>query len=142
MFAADGRLVSVTSRNLGRRGRVGAWATALRRELGRVDALVLEGDRSLVPAWRRTFEPRGTEVVLVEAERWRQALLHPRERRDARAAKSAARELAAVAVAQLSDLPASQLRHDAAEAVLIGLWGLKELGWIAAYPSGLDPRRR
>lgn len=142
VFDGGGRLVSVTSRNLGQRGRVRQLATALRRELDRVDVLVLEGDRSLAPGWRRAFEPRGTEVVLVEAEEWRRALLHPRERRDARTAKAAARDLAAVAVAELSTLAGSSLRHDAAEAVLIGVWGLRELGWVAAWPPGLDPRRR
>ena len=142
VFGGEGRLVSVGSRNLGRRGQVRQLAAALRRELERVDALILEGDRTLAPGWQRAFEPRGTEVVLVEAERWRQALLHPRERRDARTAKAAARELAAVAVGELSDRPVSGLRHDAAEAVLIGVWGLRELGWIDAWPPGLDPRRR
>lgn len=142
VFGGDGRLVSVGSRNLGRRGRVRQVATALRRELDRVDALVLEGDRSLAPPWRAVFEPRGTEVVLVEAERWRQALLHPRERRDGRTAKAAARELADVAASGLSERPVGRLRHDAAEAVLIGVWGLRELGWIDAWPPGLDLRHR
>ncbi len=142
VFGGDGRLVSVGSRNLGRRGQVRRAAIGLRREVGRVDALVLEGDRSLVPAWRHTFEPRGSEVVLVEAERWRRALLHPRERRDGRTAKAAARGLTAVAVAELADRNLPDLRHDAAEAVLIGLWGLRELGWIRSWPPGLDPHQR
>ena len=142
VFGGDGRLVSVGSRNLGSRGRLRQVATALRRELERVDALVLEGDRSLAPAWRGVFEPRGTEVVLVEAERWRRALLHPRERRDARTAKASAQGLADIAVSALSAHPVGRLRHDAAEAVLIGVWGLRELGWIDAWPDGLDPRRR
>ena len=142
VFGGDGRLVSVASRNLGRRGRVRQVATAMRRELDRVDALVLEGDRSLAPAWRQAFAPRGTQVVLVEAERWRQELLHPRERRDGRTAKAAARELADVAVRELSGRTVTPLRHDAAEAVLIGVWGLRQLGWLDAWPVGLDLRRR
>ena len=142
VFGGDGLLVSVGSRNLGRRGRVRPVATALRRELDRVDALVLEGDRSLAPAWQQVFGPRGTQVVLVEAERWRHELLHPRERRDARSAKAAARELAAVAVKELSGRAVTPLRHDAAEAVLIGVWGLRQLGWLDAWPPGLDLRRR
>ena len=141
-FDAAGRLLRVGSRNLGSRGSVRATAAGLRRDLGRVDVLVLEGDRTLAGAWQREFGPRGTEVVLVEAEWWRRALLHPRERRDAASAKAAAGELARAAVVHLGGTAPPTLRHDAAEAVLIGVWGLRTLGWISAWPPGLDPRQR
>jgi hypothetical protein len=141
-FDGTGRLLRVGSRNLGSRGRLRAAAAGFRRELGRVDVLVLEGDRTLAGAWEREFLPWGTEVVLVEAERWRRALLHPRERRDAATAKAAAGELARLAVDHLGGSRPPSLRHDAAEAVLIGVWGLRTSGWIAAWPPGLDPRRR
>ena len=31
----------------------------------------------------------------------------------------------------------TSLRHDAAEAILIGLWGVLELGWVDALPAGV-----
>lgn len=32
---------------------------------------------------------------------------------------------------------ATSLRHDAAEAILVGLWGALDLGWLTAIPPGL-----
>ena len=31
----------------------------------------------------------------------------------------------------------TSLRHDAAEAILIGLWGVLQARWLAAMPKGL-----
>lgn len=141
-FDDRGRLRRVGSQHLGRRGQVRGLAARLRRELGRVDALVLEGDRDLAAAWRRELEPRGAEVLHVTPEDWREALLHPRERRDGATAKQVARQLAGQAVKVLGGSSPPRLRHDAAEAVLIGVYGLVALGWVPALPAPLDPRRR
>jgi hypothetical protein len=34
------------------------------------------------------------------------------------------------------------LRTGGADAVLIGLWGCLEIGWLDGLPPALDPRRR
>ena len=31
----------------------------------------------------------------------------------------------------------TSLRHDAAEAILIGLWGVLEAGWLEQLPAGI-----
>lgn len=142
VFDGHGALVSVTSRNLGTRTRLRAAATTVLRELGRVDVLVVEGDRTIAKAWVRPALARGAEVLEVTPERWRAALLHPRERRDGRSAKAAAVPLATTAVRELGGRAPTSLTHDAAEAVLVGVWGLTQVGWLGELPAGLDPRRR
>lgn len=142
VYGPSGRLERYGSRHLGDRARL---RTAAGRILGEVDGLavvVVEGDRGLATAWARHADRRGARTLLVAPETWRARLLHPRERRDAAGAKRAAGALARTAIAELGHRAPTSLRHDAAEAVLIGLWGVLELGWLEALPAALDPRRR
>jgi hypothetical protein len=142
VFDGTGAVRSVTSRNLGRRSRLRGAARAVVGEQDRLDVLVVEGDRGLAAAWERQAAPRGARCLQVTPEVWRARLLHPRERRDGRAAKAAADPLARTAIATLGGQRVTSLRHDAAEAVLIGVWGLLEVGWLDTLPPALDPRRR
>jgi hypothetical protein len=142
VYDGRGRLVRYGSRNFGTRTRLRGGAEAVLRELGRVDVLVVEGDRALGELWMSRAARRGADTLAVTPERWRGRLLHERERRSGREAKVAAGDLARVAIRELGDARPTSLRHDAAEAVLIGLWGCLELGWLDGLPPALDPRRR
>ncbi len=105
--------------------------------LRRVDGLshvVAEGDRTLAQAWEKAAEKQGAGFTLIGAETWRDVLLLPRQQRSGADAKVAADELAREVIDWSgADRPTS-LRHDAAEAILIGLWGVLELGWLDASP--------
>jgi hypothetical protein len=142
VYAGTGRLLRYGSRNFGNRTRLRAGADAVLREAGRVDVLVVEGDRALGDLWAARARRRGATTLEVTPERWRAALLHARERRSGRVAKAAADDLARRTIEVLGDRRPTSLRHDAAEAVLIGLWGCLELGWLAQLPPALDPRTR
>ncbi len=84
----------------------------------------------------------GAQVHRVAPEQRRATLLHPSQRRDGPTAKRSA-DLLARAIIGWSGAPRpSSLRHDAAEAVCIGLWGVRAAGWLPALPPALDPRRR
>jgi hypothetical protein len=142
VYARDGALVSYGSRHFTNRSRLRAGATALLREVGDVEILVVEGDRTLAAVWSSRAARLGAETLEVTPEQWRTALLHPRERRDTRRAKQAADTLARTAIAELSTRAPTSLRHDAAEAVLIGLWAVHETGRLPSLPARLDPNRR
>ena len=58
--------------------------------------------------------------------------LLPREQRSATLAKRAAGTVARRVIAWSGAPRPTSLRHDAAEAILIGLWGVMALGWISA----------
>jgi hypothetical protein len=142
VYEGEGRLTSYGSRNFGTRSRLRGGAEAILREFDGVDVLVVEGDRALGELWAARAARRGATTLTVTPERWRARLLHPRETRRARDAKAAADTLARRAIEVLGDRRPTSLRHDAAEAILIGLWGCLELGWLDGLPPELDPRRR
>jgi hypothetical protein len=142
VYDGGARLLRYSSRNFGTRTRLRGGADAVLREVGRVDVLVVEGDRALGEVWAARARRRGATTLEVTPERWRSRLLHARERRSGQVAKAAADTLARRTIELLGDRRPTSLRHDAAEAVLIGLWGCLELGWLDELPPALDPRRR
>lgn len=96
--------------------------------------LVLEGGGQLESGWLREAERQGIQTRQISAETWRTTLLHPRQRRSGSTAKANADRLAR-AVIEWSDAPRpTTLRHDAAEAILVGLWGVLALGWLDNPP--------
>ncbi len=106
-----------------------------------LDRLVLEGGGDLADVWAREGERRGLHVRVIGAERWRKPLLLPREQRHGSDAKAAADGLARAVIAWSgAKSPTGALRHDAAEAIAIGLWGVLDAGWLDKIP--LPVRRR
>jgi hypothetical protein len=140
-FGADGRLLSYRSTNFGTRERLRRGAPRVLADAGPVDVLVVEGDVSLGRVWGRAAERTGARVLAVPAERWRAALLHPSERRDGQIAKRNADRLARAVIAWSGAVRPTSLRHDAAEAVCIGLWGVLEIGWLDGLPAEVSTRR-
>jgi hypothetical protein len=120
--------------------------TALKKALPRVmdEApevawVVCEGDRHLAALWTRLARLRGAQVMWTSAEVWRPVLLEASARRDGARAKAAAERLARRVIEAIGERRPTSLRHDAAEAILIGLWGLLEIGWLEALPAGVAP---
>ena len=71
----------------------------------------------------------------MHAGEWRRRFLYERERRDGAQAKAHALKLAAQVVAwSEAKGVTAQLGHDAAEAILVGLFGVVEAGWLKDPP--------
>ena len=140
-YARDGRLVWARSQNLGTRTRLRAAAVSVLDGLPGLERLVLEGGGDLARLWVGVAEKRGLGVRVVDAGTWRRALLLPREQRSGADAKAAADGLARAVIAWSgAAAPKGQMRHDAAEAVAVGLWGVLDAGWLDAVPEAV--RRR
>ncbi len=78
--------------------------------------------------WRRRAQALGIEIEWVCSEQWRREVLpHPRQRGYALKEEAIEVALNVIRYYHLS-LPRS-LNHNAAEAILIGLWGAKQRGW-------------
>jgi hypothetical protein len=127
-YGADGRLQRYASRHVANR-------TVLRRAvaevLGRLPALrylVLEGGGPLAEIWGAAARRRRIEVVQISAEEWRRDLLLHREQRCGRQAKLTANRLARQVIEAHGAKRPVALRHDAAEAILAGLWAVRRLG--------------
>jgi hypothetical protein len=135
VYDGQGRLVRYSARSFGTRTRLRRAAYAVLAGIEDLERVVLEGDRGLGEIWERAARRWGVEVVYVPAESWREKLLYPREQRSGADAKRFA-EAMARRIIRWSGVPApTTLRCDAAEAIVIGLWGVLESGWLATVPQ-------
>jgi hypothetical protein len=137
LYGDDGLLRWYRSQNYGTAGRLRRGAAAQLDALPDLAWLVLEGGGALAELWRREGERRGVGVLVTGAEAWRQRLLLAREQRTGAQAKQVADGIARRVVAWSGARSPTSLRHDAAEAILVGLWGVLEVGWLAALPPAL-----
>lgn len=96
--------------------------------------IYLEGSGPLAELWLREAENLSLAVKQISAELWREKLLYARQQTSGHQAKREADGLARKVIEQLGGKKPTQLRHDTAEAILIGLYGLLELGWLKSWP--------
>jgi hypothetical protein len=133
VYGSDGRLRSFRSQNFGKRSRFKAAAWGIAAECEELACVVVEGDRSLASIWEKIAARRDARFEWIDASVWRERLLHRRERRSGAQAKEHAIERARQIV-DASECPGRDLRHDTAEAILIGMWGVLEMGWREESP--------
>lgn len=138
VYDSDGRLEAYRSTNFGALSRLRKAVYGVISEVAGVTHLVIEGGGGGIAApWLKEARRRKLSVRQVDARVWREALLVPRSRRRGVDAKEAADALAREVI-EWSDAPRpTSLRHDAAEAIVIGLWGVLEAGWLTSLPDGL-----
>jgi hypothetical protein len=136
-YGRDGRLARYRSHNFGAPARLRRGAATLLDEVPDLAYLVLEGGGPLADPWEREAERRGVGVLRLAAETWRAELLLSRQQRSGPQAKQHADELARRVIAWSAAPRPTSLRHDAAEAILVGLWAVLQLGWLPALPADL-----
>jgi hypothetical protein len=137
LYGRDGRLISYRSRNFGTATRLRRRVPGLLDELPRLRRIVLEGGGPLARIWEHAALRRAITVRRISAETWRKRLFLVREQRNGPQAKLSATRMAR-RVIEWSDAPRpTALRHDAAEAILVGLWGVLDAGWLTRLPPGM-----
>lgn len=128
-YDSSGRLTRYGSRHFPTRGALKAAVFPMLLEVRDLEWLYAEGSRSLAHPWLKEATKRGASTRLVAAETWRPDILLPREQRTGALAKTHADRVARDVI-RSDGLPGpTSLRHDAAEAILLGLWAVRELGW-------------
>ncbi len=135
LYGQDGRLAWYRSRHFGNRDALRRGVHGLLRSIPDLGLLVLEGGGPLAEIWEREAGRRGLAVRQVAAEQWRERLLEPRERADRARSKTSADRLARQVIEWSGARRPTSLRHDAAEAILIGLWGALDAGWLRDWPE-------
>ncbi|HVR83649.1 MAG TPA: hypothetical protein VMU54_05010 [Planctomycetota bacterium] len=121
-FSASGRLLGYGSRHFGNRA---AFRKAIPNILARypgLEHLVVEGGGDLFVPWEKEGLRRGLRVRQVMGKEWRRTMLTPSQRRNGPEAKAAADRMARSLIHQSGAKRPTSLRHDAAEAVLVGAW--------------------
>ncbi len=138
-YSEEGRLVWYRSTHFGTAGQLKRGAYRILSELDDLGWLVVEGGGRLQGAWSKEAHRRDLHLVEVSAETWRETMMYPRQRATGERAKAHADTLAR-RVIDWSDAPkpTGALRHDAAEAILVGLWGALEIGLLSSRPPFLQ----
>jgi hypothetical protein len=137
LYGEDGKLIWYRSHNFGTTERLRRGAHGILKELPDLAGLVIEGGGNLAVVWEKEAAQRGILVRKIGSEVWRELFLFPRERRSGPEAKKHAGEIARKIIDWSGAARPSSLRHDAAEAILIGLWGVIQFGWLTAVPLEL-----
>lgn len=135
LYADSGRLLWYRSHNLGSSTRLRRAVHGLLNTLPGLAWLVVEGGGGLAEIWEKEAGKRGVATIRIPAERWRERLLLVREQRTGKQAKHSADDLARRVIGWSGAARPTSLRHDAAEAVLIGLWGVLEVEWLDRVPD-------
>ena len=137
LYGWDGKLRRYRSQNFGSRARLRRGVPAVLADEPDLECLVFEGTGPLAEVWQHEADRREVDTLQTTAEVWRPKLLYQRERRSGAQAKHTADGLARRVIEWSGAPRPTSLRHDAAEAILVGLWGVLEVGWLAAMPAPL-----
>ncbi len=135
LYGQDGRLQWYRSHNFGTAARLRRAVRGLLDDIPGLTWLVLEGGGHLADIWKREAERRRIRVRQISAEVWRQLLLLPRQQRRGSQAKASAGDMAKRIIVWSNARRPTSLRDDAAEAILIGLWGTLDIGWLTEVPD-------
>lgn len=114
------------SHNYGAMVRLRRGASTLIASQPDLAMVVVEGGGSVAGPWQKAADFHHIPYCQINAEKWRQDLLYDREQRSGSQAKRAAQQYAAQTIST-ANAPNhyNQLRHDAAEAILVGEWALR-----------------
>ncbi|MEM1271147.1 MAG: hypothetical protein AAGI08_13990 [Bacteroidota bacterium] len=134
-YDATGRLRSYRSTNFGTMSRLKKGAYAVLKREPALTHVVIEGGGNVAIPWRKEARRRGLNLVELHAQRWRRELLYKRERASGSEAKAHAQRMAAGIIRWSGGSAPTSLKHDAAEAILIGLWAVQHLGWLKDPPD-------
>ena len=115
--------------------RLKRGAYAVLNDIPDLDWMILEGGGDIAEVWEKEAEKRRVAVRRIGAEQWRERLLYMREQRTGKLAKRNAGDLARRVIEWSGAPRPTSLRHDAAEAILIGLWGVLYVEWLDALPA-------
>ena len=138
LFDGSGRLLWYRSHNFGTIERLKHGVPGILDAIPHLNAIVVEGGGNLATGWEKETKRRGITPIRIGAEKWREKFLYPREQRSGPEAKKHAGEMARKIIEWAQTSRPTSLRHDAAEAIMIGLWGLIHLGWLPGLPKELQ----
>lgn len=138
LYNESGRLRWYRSHNFGTSTRLRRAVYALLNDITDLAWVVIEGGGNLADIWIRELNRRQIPFRQISAETWRIQFLYQREQRSGQEAKYRADDLARQVIEWSGASRPTSLRHDTAEAILIGLWGVLDIGWLECLPPALQ----
>ncbi|MBI5739114.1 MAG: hypothetical protein HZA16_00200 [Nitrospirae bacterium] len=137
LYGRDGRLCWYRSKNFGSAASLRRGVNTLLNSLPDLLFLVLEGSGPLALIWQREAGRRKIPVIQINAEKWRQKLLYPREQVTGPKAKHHADDPARRIIIWSGLSRPTSVRHDTAEAILVGFWAVMDVRWLKNIPREL-----
>src|SRR5688572_1379143 len=137
-FAEEGRLLAYGSRHFGSRATLRKAIPQILAGYPSLSLLVVEGGGDLFVPWEKEAARRSIAVKQVSGEEWRKTILLPWQRRTGKDAKAAADGVAREVIERSGAKRPTSLRHDAAEAILVGAWAATSLRSPKDGPSRAD----
>jgi hypothetical protein len=137
LYGPEGRLCWYRSKNYGTAAVLKRGANTLLNSIPDLSLIIIEGSGHLAVIWEREADRRKIPVKQITAEQWRHKLLYPREQHTGLQAKHYADDLARRIIRWSGISRPASLRHDTAEAILIGFWAVLDAGWLGEIPREL-----
>lgn len=134
LFQKPGKLVWYRSHNMGSVSSLRKAAYSLLHSLDNLTFIVVEGGGPVADAWIKEAKKMDIQIIETDAGEWRKEILFTREQRHGSTAKQTAILLSRQIIEKSLAPSMNSPTHDAAEAILIGLWGCKTAGWIEELP--------
>lgn len=134
LFDATPALLWYRSHHLAGPAKLKKLIAGLLRTDPRPTHLYLEGGGPLAELWLQEAEKLNLSSHQISAEQWRSRLFYRRQYRTGSQAKKEAETVAHTMIVALGGKKPTRLRHDTAEAILIGCYALIDLKWLEALP--------
>ena len=125
LFDDAGRLCSYRSHHLPDKSSFRRWVNSTLQEFSELQYVIIEGGGDLAEIWKKALAKRNIRLKLINAGTWRQEFLLPREQRSGSRSKEVAIEMAMELIRNSSVKNKGSLRHDTAEAIMTGLYGVR-----------------
>ena len=128
-FDTVGVLVMYRSRHFSSRKTLKQAAYSICNDFPNLTTLVIEGGGELAAPWEKEASRRNLTFLQVSADEWREDVLLQREQRSGKQAKQVAMKRALDIIHDSGMSGPTSLKHDTAEAILMGYWVTGKLGW-------------
>jgi len=135
VYGPDGRLKSYRSKHFASNSELRRGVGGIVSECPPLAWIWLEGGGDLAVIWEKQARYRGISYHQLQADEWRRGLMLPRQQRSGDIAKREADGMARRVIEWSgAPRPKGRLKHDAAEAILVGLHGALKVALLDRLP--------
>lgn len=134
LYSEEGKLVRYWSSHFANKAQLRKCTHKFLKDIPGLTFVVVEGGGDLELPWASAAEKLGLNYTRLSAERWRKLFFYKKNRKGSKKAKESADKVARQVIDWSGAKKPTSLRHDAAEAIMIGLWAVHEMKWLPKLP--------
>ena len=134
LYNSKGNLIWYRSHNYGNKQRLKTDVQKMLSQTPSLSYVILEGGGDIARIWLKECRRRNIHFRQIYAEDWRKDLFDSKDIRTGEQAKQHAIQLARKVTGLCNGPKPTSMLDDAAEAILIGYWGMLQQGWVSKAP--------